>query len=118
MKFLADECCEISMVNILREQDHDILSIQEEAPGISDEELLRIANSEKRIIITEDKDFGELVYRFKKTSFGIILLRFRPEESQYKYFVMSQLAKKHGSKLKNNLVIVTSEKIRIRPLKI
>jgi len=65
MKFLADECCDTAMILHLREEGHDVVSIQEEAPGIPDSEILLGAYNQKRILITEDKDFGELVYRLK-----------------------------------------------------
>lgn len=94
MKFLADECCDLSMVNRLREEGHDIDYIQQTEPGISDNEVLANALREKRVLITEDKDFGELVYRFKKPAYGIILLRFHPRDKQRKLLRISQLINK------------------------
>jgi len=65
MKFLADECCDDGMVKYLREKGIDVTYIQESKSGIADSQVLSEAYQEKRILITEDKDFGELVYRFK-----------------------------------------------------
>ena len=63
MKFLADECCETSVVDALRTDGHDVLYAMESMRGATDEDLLTRAFAEERILLTEDKDFGELVYR-------------------------------------------------------
>jgi len=118
MKFLADECCDISMVKRLREEEHDVVYIQEKMPGISDSEVLQEAFLEKRILITEDKDFGELVYRLKKPVYGLILLRFHPLEKREKIGRIIELSDQYSSKMKGNLIVIDSEKIRIRPLQL
>ena len=66
MKFLADECCDTGLVASLRKDGHDVLYAIEKKAGAIDDEILSDAYKEERILITEDKDFGELVYRFKK----------------------------------------------------
>lgn len=76
MKFLADECCDADMIASLREGGHDILYITEFKPGTVDEEVLKKAFDENRILLTEDKGFGELVFHLRKPARGIILLRF------------------------------------------
>ena len=63
MKFLADECCDRSLVEDLRKAGYDVRYVLESDPGASDDEVLALAFDEQRIIVTEDKDFGELVYR-------------------------------------------------------
>ncbi|MBC8548815.1 MAG: DUF5615 family PIN-like protein, partial [Candidatus Brocadiales bacterium] len=70
MKFLADECCDTGLVSSLRNDGHDVVYILEKKPGISDDEVLLDAYNEGRILLTEDKDFGELVYRLRKPSVG------------------------------------------------
>ena len=71
---MADECCDAGLVSSLREDGHDVLYVLERKPGVSDDEVLIEAYNEERILVTEDKDFGELVYRLKKRSRGIILI--------------------------------------------
>ena len=66
MKFCVDECCNIELVRYLRLGGHDVLYIGQYKPGTLDNEILFKAFNEKRILITEDRDFGELVYRLKK----------------------------------------------------
>lgn len=65
MKFLADECCDLTTVTYLRDTGHDVAYIQETEPGISDSDVLVKAFNEKRVLITEDKDFDNPVYRLK-----------------------------------------------------
>lgn len=62
MNFVADESCAKPVVLALREAGHDVLSIAEVAPGATDQQVLERALNEKRVLITEDRDFGELVY--------------------------------------------------------
>jgi len=63
MKFLADEGVDRSIVEVLRELQHNVYYVIEETRSLSDDELLAIAANESRILLTRDKDFGELVYR-------------------------------------------------------
>src|ERR1043165_3928482 len=84
VKFLTDENIPRDLVASLRIAGHDVLSIQEEAPGSSDREVLDRASSQGRILIKFDKDFGELSFRFGlPTTSGIILLRFGPSTPQH-----------------------------------
>ena len=76
MRFLADECCDAALVHALRGDGHDVLYAVESLRGATDDELLTRAFTEGRILLTEDKDFGELVYRFQRRAHGIVLLRF------------------------------------------
>lgn len=66
MKLLADEGIDKPIVDLLRLSGFDVHYILETHPGAEDEKVLQIANDEKRILITQDKDFGELVYGCKK----------------------------------------------------
>ena len=80
MKLLADENIPLASVRSLRELGHDVVSISELSPGISDEEVLRLAHAEDRVIITFDRDFGELVFRRRLPApAGILYLRFFPQ---------------------------------------
>jgi predicted nuclease of predicted toxin-antitoxin system len=90
MKFLADECCNAALVENLRAIGEDVLYIVEEGRGVTDTQGLATAFAEKRVLITEDKDFGELVYRLKKETSGIILLRFQPSQSELKWQRLSK----------------------------
>jgi len=75
MKFLADENISTKVVGCLRNKGIDIISIKEIASGISDISVLETANKHKRVLITFDEDFGELIYGRKLRAQGIILLK-------------------------------------------
>lgn len=76
MRFLANENFPLDAVEALRQQQHDVVWIRTESPGISDPEVLSRAQAEDRILLTFDKDFGELAFRTKlPAASGMILFR-------------------------------------------
>ena len=76
MRFLADECCDRAAVRALRASGHDVLSVSEITPRAEDSHVIRLALREKRILLTEDKDFGQLVFAHGQKTIGVIFLRF------------------------------------------
>ena len=116
MKFLADECCDTGVVASLRADGHDVTYVLERQAGISDEEVLQNAFVEGRILLTEDKDFGELIYRLKKPAYGIILIRIDVQERHEKWPRLEALIAKHGDRLTGYFVVVDLNKYRFRPL--
>ena len=68
MRFLANENFPLRSVNRLREAGYDIASITEDSPGVTDSEVLARAADEERIILTFDRDYGELIYRLRMPS--------------------------------------------------
>lgn len=113
MKFLADENIGLSVVIPLRDLGIDIKSITEISPGIEDPNVLNLANNENRILITTDKDFGELVYLRKLTHKGIILLRLAKDSAGNKFNVLSRVLAQSNLDLENSFTVVTETKIRI-----
>ena len=116
MKFLADESLELRIVQALRLAGFDILSISEKCPSVSDSTVLNLCQREKRILITNDKDFGELVFFEKRASRGILLLRFDLEATEQKTQRLLEFLKFHKSKLENNFVVLTEYNARIRKI--
>ena len=116
MKFLADECCDTEIVSSLRENGHDVIYVLERKPGVSDDEVLLEAFNEERILLTEDKDFGELVYRLKKPSRGIVLIRMDVKERHMKWLRLKKLIENYDERLPGHFVVIDSEKFRFRPL--
>lgn len=116
MKFLADECCDAGIVDSLRATGHDVVYVTERQAGISDDEVLQMAFSEVRILLTEDKDFGELAYRLKKPAYGMILIRIDVQERHRKWPRLEALLAKHQDKLPGHFVVVAQDKYRFRPL--
>ena len=76
MRLLADENIPVASVDLLRKRGHDVLSISEMMPSASDEDVLLLAKRERSILLTFDKDFGELALSPRPRPFcGIILFR-------------------------------------------
>ena len=76
MRFVADESCDFAVVRALRSVGHDVVDIAEVSPRIGDQEVLRISRDDNRILLTEDTDFGELVYAEGLRNTGVVLFRF------------------------------------------
>ncbi len=114
MKFLADENIDSQIVARLRIEGHDVAYIAELAAGISDEQVLAIANHEDRLLVTEDKDFGELVFRMQRSSHGVLLLRIAGLPSEIKANFVVQLIADHAGEMFRSFTVVTPQGIRIR----
>jgi len=117
MRFLFDECCDAELVSCLRSDGHDVFYVSESERGALDDEVLLNAFQEKRILVTEDKDFGELVYRLEKPAYGVILLRFEVSAKDSKLHRLNELVNKFWEKLAGNFIAVDAEKFRFRSLK-
>ncbi len=100
MRFLADECCDKAVVRALRADGHDdVLSVSDISPRASDLDVIRLAVREKRILLTEDKDFGQLVFAHGQKTLGVIFLRFPTSaRTQIQKDVLS-LVKQQGERL-------------------
>ncbi len=112
IKFLADVNVEKAIVDYLSENGYDVKWTPEYNCEILDEDLLDLANAEKRILITNDKDFGELTFLQKRIFAGIILLRVRRQKAHDKVKLLKKLLKNYHGKLLNHFVVITKKKIR------
>ncbi|MCL0080747.1 DUF5615 family PIN-like protein [Peptococcaceae bacterium] len=112
MRFLVDECTGPAVVRWLREQKHEVFSVYEEARGIDDNNIIRKAFEEHRILITNDKDFGEKVYREQHPHRGIVLLRLDNERSASKIEILRQLLDLYADQLPDHFVVVTETQVR------
>ena len=75
MRFLVDECTGPAVARWLRAQSHEVFSVYEQARGMADHDVLAKAHAENWILITNDKNFGEKVYREKQAHRGVVFLR-------------------------------------------
>ncbi|MBI4136107.1 MAG: DUF5615 family PIN-like protein [Candidatus Vogelbacteria bacterium] len=107
----------MEVVNLLRRRRHSVRSVLEEKSlrGSDDNFLLNLAAHEKRIVITLDKDFGSLVFRFAKKSSGIILLRLRNERADNALTVMNQLLESK-LKLAGRFTVVSEDQVKSREI--
>ena len=116
MRFPADECCDAALVGALRDDGHDVLYAVESLRGVTDDEVLHQAFSERRVLLTEDKDFGELVYRLRRPALGIVLLRFDVADRALKIPRLRRLLEQEARRLSSSFIVLEVDKVRIRPL--
>lgn len=111
-KIVADESVDYRIVKRLRELQLTVLSIAEGNPGIPDMAVLLIAVEEDALLITEDKDFGELVYRLKLPHRGILLIRRIDQKEDITPFALS--IEHHYNELKNRFSVINLRQLRIK----
>ena len=117
MRFLANENFPIASVHLLRAAGHSVLAIAEDAPGISDSEVLARAHTEGCVLITFDRDYGELIFRRKlPPPSGLLYLRFDPiSPDEPGRFVLS-LLERVGIQLAGKFTTATHDTVRQRLL--
>lgn len=113
MRFLADESCDFAVVRALRAEGYDVVAVSEFARRSVDDDVIAQAYREKRILLTEDKDFGWLVYVSQADSAGVILIRFPGNVRSTLTRAISRLAREMGSEIVNAFVVVQPGHIRI-----
>ena len=112
MRFLVDECTGPRVAAWLRSQNHDVFSVFDEARGMDDEGIIKKALEDTRILVTNDKGFGEKVFRDGRLHRGVILLRLEDERPASKIRVMSRLLKKYSSKIGDAFIAATERQVR------
>ena len=112
MRFLVDECTGPAVAHWLRGESHEVFSVYEQARGMADEEVIDKAFAENWILMTNDKDFGEKVYREKRPHRGVVFLRLRDERAVSKIGVIQELLARYSDKLAGNFVVVTDSQVR------
>ncbi|MHC1741846.1 MAG: DUF5615 family PIN-like protein [Syntrophobacteraceae bacterium] len=115
MNFLADEGVDLPVVQKLRSDGHEVLYVAEMDPGITDERVLAVANDKNALLLTADKDFGELVYRLRRISAGVLLMRLAGLSPASKAELVSSVVRAHGGLLMYTFTVVTPGMVRIRP---
>ena len=107
MRFLVDECTGPAAAAWLHEEGHEIFSVFDSARGLDDVAIVQKVFSENWILITNDKDFGEKVYREKHPHHGVILLRLNDERASVKISVLGQHLVNHADRLPDQFVVAT-----------
>jgi predicted nuclease of predicted toxin-antitoxin system len=115
MNFLADEGVDFPVVQMLRSDGHEVLYVAEMDPGISDDKVLAAANDINALLLTADKDFGELVYRLRRISAGVLLMRLAGLSPSRKAELVSSVVREHGETLFHTFTVVTPGMVRVRP---
>ena len=95
MIFLADEGIDRQIVDRLRDEGHFVQYVAEMDPGISDDSVLELANIQNALLLTADKDFGELVFRQRRASAGVILIGLSGLSAAHKAEAVANLIHEH-----------------------
>lgn len=112
MRFLVDECTGPRVARWLRSEGHEVFSVFDQARGIPDDEILAKSLFENWILITNDKDFGEMIFRERRRHHGIIFLRLYDERAANKIEVLRQLFANYADRLLGEFITVTETKVR------
>jgi predicted nuclease of predicted toxin-antitoxin system len=112
MRFLVDECTGPAVARWLREQGHQVFSVFEEARGMDDEAVIDKACAEAWILITDDKGFGEKVFRQQRLHKGVVLLRLDDERARSKIKTLERLLREYPKELGGRFVVVTETQVR------
>ena len=116
MKLLTDENVPLGTVTALRRSGEDILAVAEVLPGAADEDVLRLGRTQGRVIVTFDRDYGELVFRrHLRPPAGVLYLRFVPDSAE-ELAAQVMALKTSGVKLEGWFTTVSGNGIRQRPL--
>lgn len=116
MKFIVDASSGLAIVNFLISHGYDVISVAREMPTADDQTILEKAKLEQRIVITNDKDFGELVFRSRKANQGVVLIRLSDESSVNRVRAIKAVLDRCGGRIENHFSVVTETEIRIRTI--
>ncbi len=111
---ILDENVESHWVNLLKKSGYETLYIAEAHPGISDPQVVAIVEKYKGVLITEDKDFGELVFSHGMKNISVILLRYdQPQYEQIEVALLNTI-KDYYQQPGSWFITITKRNVRIR----
>jgi predicted nuclease of predicted toxin-antitoxin system len=111
---MVDESSGAAVVIFLRRLGYDVLSASEIMRQAEDEDVLRLAEKDERILITNDKDFGELIFKSEKAHAGVILMRLRDESPENRVRVLQAVLDHHLERIPGNFIVATEKNLRVR----
>ncbi len=114
MNFLADEGVDKQIVVRLRAEGHSVSYVTEMAPGIPDDEVLIRANQESALLLTADKDFGEMVYRQHRLASGVVLIRLAGLSAVQKAQIVASAIAVHIEEMSKSFTVIEPGRVRVR----
>ena len=114
MNLLADESVDRQTVERLRQEGHNVLYIAEMEPGIQDDLVLTRANERNALLLTADKDFGELVFRQRLINYGVVLLRLAGLSPETKAGIVADVLRDRAAELTQAFSVISPGMVRIR----
>jgi predicted nuclease of predicted toxin-antitoxin system len=116
VRLVADENCDFSVVIDLRLAGYDVVSVAERMRGADDETVIEFARSEHRLLITEDKDFGQLVFAAAKQNSGVILIRYPASTRSALTAAVLKLLADSGESLYSRFAVLEPGRVRVTQL--
>lgn len=113
MQLVADESCDFSIVVGLRAAGHDVISIAELMRGAEDNQVIEFASTQRRLLLTEDKDFGQLVFSAAKQNSGVVLIRYPTFARSDLTDTLTKLLADHGEALYSCFVVLEPGRVRL-----
>ena len=114
MILLLDECVDQPVADRLRREGHEVLCVSDTEPGAADDVILALARARGAVLVTSDKDFGELVYRCGRATHGVLLIRLAGLSPAAKAEVVSAAVRDRGDQMVRAFSVVSPGKIRVR----
>jgi predicted nuclease of predicted toxin-antitoxin system len=114
MNVVVDESVDRHIVERLRHDGHNVTYAAELDPGISDETVLQLANAQQALLLTADKDFGELTFRQNLFHHGVVLIRLSGLSNQTKSGIVADALRERGATLADAFGVISPGLIRIR----
>ena len=114
MKIVADESIDKQIVDRLRSGGHDVVFIAELDPGIEDEAVLLRSRESNSVLLTADKDFGELVFRQRLLHSGIVLIRLAGLKPETKAELVVTAFAQHADDLRLGFAVLSRRALRLR----
>jgi predicted nuclease of predicted toxin-antitoxin system len=111
---VADEGVDKAIVDALRADGHTVNYFAEAGSGSSDKDVLAAANDSQSLLLTCDKDFGELVYRQQLTNSGVVLIRLEGLTAESKASIVSKTMKDHIAEMRTAFTVISPGMLRIR----
>ncbi len=115
MRFLADESCDFAVVRALRGETHEVLAVAEAARGAKDPQVVRMAQEQGRVLLTEDKDFGWYVYAAGEGGLGVVLIRFPAGARSLLGNAVVEAVRSLGERLLRSFTVVEPGRVRVSP---
>lgn len=113
MKFLIDESADARLAPYLRSRGHDVKLVAADfAPSITDPKVLRIADREQRILITFDRDFGELVFVNRQSHAGVLYFRLGPIDLSVEIARLHHVLTHYADRL-DQFIVITRTRVRV-----
>lgn len=113
MRFLADESCDFAVVRALRSAGHNVLAVADSTPSAADDVVLEFGLRDRRMLLTEDKDFGRWVYSDRRATGGVMLLRYPATARTLMAEDVVSLVSNRKRELTGSFVVLQPGRVRI-----